>query len=402
MIYNITVPQAGESVTEAYIGTWRKNNGDIVKKGDILVDLESQKATFELESEFTGRLEVVVPEPGATVTVGQVIARIDSAANASQTAPSATAAATSSEVPTSPSVRKLMTEMNIDSTAVSGSGKNGRITKDDILTPAKSSPAAPAQATATILQMPAPQAAAKPATTPVPVDASRGDRVERATRIRQQIAKNLVNAQHTAAILTTFNEVDMTQIMAFRKANKDNFKTKHGVNLGMVGFFALASAQALKEFPLANSYFDGQNIVYHDYVDLSVAVSTEKGLVVPVLKNVDKMDLVTFERSLLEVSTKAKDGKLSIPDMTGGTFTITNGGVFGSMLSTPILNMPQTAILGLHNIQERPVVIDGKVEARPMMYLALSYDHRIIDGKDAVQCLVRIKKLIEDLSWVKV
>ncbi len=405
MLHEIKVPAAGESVTEAYIGTWRKNNGDIVKKGEILVDLESQKATFELEADFSGKLQIIVSESGATVTVGDIIATIDDSASGSATpqTPSAPSGGVdnSHDTLSSPSVRKLMTELNVSADNIQGSGKNGRITKDDVLnrqSPA-SVPAPVASATTSVVT--SPSAPSKATVIQVPVDTTRGDRVVKAPRIRQQIAKNLVQAQHTAAILTTFNEVDMTAIMAYRKANKEKFKAEHGVNLGMVGFFALAASQALQEFPLVNSYFDGQNIVYHDYVDLSVAVSTEKGLVVPVMRHVEKMSLVDFERSLMAISTKARDGKLSIPEMTGGTFTITNGGVFGSMLSTPILNMPQAAILGLHNIVERPVVIDGKIEIRPIMYVALSYDHRIIDGKEAVQTLVKIKKLVEDLSWVK-
>ena len=400
MIHEIKVPAAGESVTEAYIGKWHKVSGDFVKKGDVLVELESQKATFELESEFQGLLNVITSEVGATVAVGDIIATIDDAAQPGATASKSAGAKKEPavEAKTSPSVRRLMTENNVDASTVKASGKDGRILKEDVVSANKPANATPAYSTTA----PAAKPAATAATTSsalLPVDISRGDRVERATRIRQQIAANLVNAQHAAAIRTTFNEVDMTQIMEYRAKNKDRFKAEHGVSLGMVGFFVVAASRALKEFPLVNAYFDGQNIIYHNYVDLSIAVSTDRGLVVPVVRNVDQMNILGFEKSLAELSQKARDGKLSIPEMTGGTFTISNGGVFGSLLSTPILNMPQTAILGLHKIQQRPMVVEGgKIEARPMMYMALSYDHRIIDGKDAVQFLVKIKEGVENIE----
>lgn len=409
MIHEITVPSAGESVTEAYIGEWRKQSGDIVNKGEILVELESQKATFELESEFAGRLEIVQPEEGATVGIGDVIAKIDDSADASasapasngKAAPAAKTAETQQAAPqksggialASPSVRQMITERNLDISQLTGTGPGGQITLQDVENYGKPK-AAPAAA---------PRPAAQPETPqiPIPIDEARGDVVKKAKRLRQQIAKNLVAAQQNAAILTTFNEVDMTSIMNFRKANKEEYKAKHGVSLGMASFFSLAAAKALMEFKEVNAYFDGKQIVYHNYVDLSIAVSTEKGLVVPVIRDVQDMDIVKFEQSMKELATKARENKLSIPDMTGGTFTVSNGGVFGSMLSTPILNAPQTAILGLHNILQRPMVVDGKIEARPMMYVALSYDHRLIDGKDAVQFLVRIKELCESVpEWM--
>lgn len=403
MIHEIRVPSAGESVSEVYIGQWRKNNGDIVQKGEVLVDLESQKASFELESEFSGRLEILYPNAGDTVTVDEVIAKIDDSAKASSEgkAPSqaATPATLSQDVIVSPSVRKLITENNLNPAQIQGTGKDGRITKDDVLNALKQKekPAPAAQAPTT---RPQPSAPEKPQQQTVYIETRPGQRREQASRIRRQIAKNLKNAQNTAAILTTFNEVDMSQILAFRKKHKETFKEKYGVGLGMVGFFALAAVRAAKEFPEVNAYFTGEEIVYNDFVDISIAVSTERGLVVPVMRNVQDMTLVDFEKSLSEISTKAREGKLSIPDMTGGTFTISNGGVFGSMLSTPILNMPQSAILGLHKIEKRPVVVDDEIVIRPMMYLAMSYDHRIIDGKEAVQYLVRIKESIEDLSLI--
>ena len=397
MKHNIIVPSAGESVTEVFIGKWRKQSGDVVKKGDVLVDLESQKATFELESDYAGRLEILFPTTGDKVNIGEVIANIDDAANPSPALQTPSPQASSPQASAgegvkpaaSPSVREILTEKNLNVDTVQGSGKNGRILKEDVL---KNTPA-PVGATLAVAQ-PAPAAVTK-----ITNDA-RGQRREPASRLRQQIAKNLVAAQHTAAILTTFNEIDMTAILEFRKKHKETFQQKYGVGLGMVGFFALAAVRALKTFPLVNANFTGDEIVYNDFIDLSVAVSTERGLVVPVMRDLQAMDLVGFEKALGGLSEKARIGKLSIPDMTGGTFTISNGGVFGSLLSTPILNMPQSAILGLHKTEKRAVVVNDQIVIRPMMYLALSYDHRIIDGKEAVQFLVAIKEAVENLSLI--
>lgn len=400
MIHEIRVPAAGESVTEVFIGKWRKKSGEIIKKGDVLVDLESQKATFELEAEHDGRLEILYPNTGDKVTIGEVIAKVDDSAKSGATSePSAPVKSksetTAKEAAISPSVRKIATESGIDPASLTGTGKDGRVTREDVLSAAKAR-STPARTTAeanTHTKTPA-------AEFKFHAESNRPQRREPASRIRQQIAKNLVAAQHTAAILTTFNEVDMTAVMTFRKKNKDAFQAKHGVAPGMVGFFALAAVRALKAFPLVNANFTGEEIIYNDFVDLSVAVSTERGLVVPVLRDLQNMDLVSFEKALAALSEKARTGKLSIPDMTGGTFTISNGGVFGSLLSTPILNMPQSAILGLHKIEKRAVVVDDQIVIRPMMYLALSYDHRIIDGKEAVQFLVSIKESVENLNLI--
>jgi 2-oxoglutarate dehydrogenase E2 component (dihydrolipoamide succinyltransferase) len=396
MKHDVVVPSAGESVTEIYIGEWRKKTGDLVKKDEILVELETQKATFELRAERSGRIEVLKPEKDEVVKPGDVIAIIDDSAAPSSAkateglSSEAPAAAGAKEVLLSPAARKIAAEKGLDAAALKGTGKAGRVGKEDVF---RASPAP---------SVPAPSAGASTVAAPIKyhVDAERGERREPATRIRRQIAQNLVAAQHTAAILTTFNEADMSQVMAFRKKRKEAFKEKHGVSLGVVGLFALASVRALKEYPLVNSTFTGEEIVTRDFVDISVAVSTERGLVVPVVRDADKMGLVEFEKKLGELSGKAQQGKLSIPEMTGGTFTVSNGGVFGSLLSTPILNMPQSAILGLHKIQDRPVAANGKVEIKPMMYLALSYDHRLIDGRDAVLFLVKIKEGIENLSLI--
>lgn len=403
MIHEIRVPAAGESVTEVFIGKWRKQSGDLVKKGEVLVDLESQKATFELEADYNGRLDILYPNTGDKVNVGEVIAKVDdSAKEAGASAPAGSikskSEATTKNAALSPSVRKIATEAGIDPSNLSGTGKDGRVTREDVLSAAKTRTVPMQTATQPVAQTKAPA-------TPAPefkfhAEPGRPQRRVPASRIRQQIAKNLVAAQHTAAILTTFNEVDMTAIMEFRKKNKDAFQAKHGVAPGMVGFFALAAARALKAFPLVNANFTGDEIIYNDFVDLSVAVSTDRGLVVPVLRDLQNLDLVGFEKALAILSEKARTGKLSIPDMTGGTFTISNGGVFGSLLSTPILNMPQSAILGLHKIEKRAIVVDDKIVVRPMMYLALSYDHRIIDGKEAVQFLVSIKESVENLDLI--
>lgn len=397
MKHDVIVPSAGESVTEVYIGEWRKKTGDLVKKDEILVELETQKATFELRAERSGRIEVLKPERDEVVKPGDVIALIDDSAASegdkksefSSATSERPAAAAKPEPLLSPAARKISVEKHLDAGSLKGTGKDGRITKEDVLRTAPSSPAPSA---------PPPGHVAAPIR--YQVDLERGERREPATRIRRQIAQNLVAAQHTAAILTTFNEADMSQLMAFRKKYKEKLKEKHGVSLGIVGLFALAAVRALKEYPLVNSTFTGEETITRDFVDISVAVSTERGLVVPVMRDVHKMNLIDFEKKLGELSEKAQQGKLSIPEMSGGTFTISNGGVFGSLLSTPILNMPQSAILGLHKTQDRPVAVNGKVEIRPMMYLALSYDHRLIDGRDAVLFLVKIKEGIEDLSLI--
>ncbi len=414
MKHEVIVPSPGESITEVYIGTWLKKSGDLVKKGEVLVDLETQKTTFELYAEHGGRIEILYPEPETVVKPGDVIAAIDDSAlseTAKQPAdsapekpaagkeadskPKAQLAKQQAEPILGPAARKIAAEKNLDLPSIQGSGKDGRILKEDVLEPA-------------IKEKPEPTAPVITPTTPKPseepflykVDSARGEKLEPLTRIRRQIAQNLVAAQRTAAILTTFNEVDMTQVMAFRKKHKEDFGKKFGVKLGIISFFALASIRALKAFPMVNATFTGDGIIKRDFVDLSIAVSTESGLVVPVIRDADKMNVVELEKKMEELAEKAQNKKLSIPEMTGGTFTISNGGVFGSLLSTPILNMPQSGILGLHKILERPIVVAGQIVARPMMYLALSYDHRIIDGREAVSFLVNIKEGIENLSLI--
>ncbi len=404
MKHEVIVPSAGESVNEVFIAGWRKKNGDLVKKDEVLVDLETQKASFELQSEFGGRLEVLFPKADTKVKPGDVIAYVDdgpgaqdgAATSADTVVAKATPSSFAIDQAVSPAARKMASEKNVDLSQVSGSGKGGVILKEDVLKASE----APAKAAST----PAPSPASAPASaSPVlnyQIDESRGERRVPASRIRRQIATNLVAAQHTAAILTTFNEVDMTQILEFRKKYKDKFKEKFGVGLGMVSPFALACVRAMKLFPQVNNLYTGEDIIQRDFVDLSIAVNTDHGLVVPVLRNVDKMNVADFEKKLTELAEKARARKLSIPEMTGGTFTITNGGVFGSLVSTPILNMPQSAILGLHKTQERPVVVEKQIVVRPMMYLALSYDHRIIDGREAVGFLVAVKEGIENLSLI--
>lgn len=395
MKQNVVVPSAGESVNEVYIGLWRKKSGDYVKKDEVLVDIETQKATFELQAEYSGRIEVLKPIQETVVKPGDVIAVIDDSVQmetgdveAKVTAPDAPAKTVeTSPVMLSPAARKLSEEKNSDPSLLKGTGKGGRITKEDVLLNRTQPSASPA-------------AASSPPPVAYQVDTERGEKRQPASRVRRTIAQNLVAAQHTAAILTTFNEVDMTAIMAFRAKHKEEFKKKHGVSLGMVSLFAKACIRALKEYPMVNATFTGDEIMTRDFVDLSVAVSTEGGLVVPVIRDVDKMSLSQIELKVAELSEKAKARKLSIPEMSGGTFTISNGGVFGSLLSTPILNMPQSAILGLHKTQDRPVVINKEVVVRPMMYLALSYDHRIIDGREAVLFLVSVKEGIENLSLI--
>ncbi len=423
MKHEVIVPSAGESINEVFIGTWLKKTGDLVKKDEVLLDLETQKTTFEIQAEHSGRIEVLKPEAETRVRPGDVIAIIDDSvsvengasgsapvkAEAKPAAPTVAAAPAAAATAVAvkpaqepivhPSARKLAAEKGVDTAAIAGSGKDGRVLKEDV----QQASSAPAKVTPIRPVTPAPSVPAGDSRSHLPVfsyhlDESRGERREPASRIRRTIAQNLVAAQHTAAILTTFNEADMSQVLAFRKKHKDAFKAKHGVGLGMVSIFAAACVRALKEYKLVNSTFTGEDIIYRDFVDLGVAVSTENGLVVPVIRDADKIGVVGFEKKLDELSKKAKEKKLSIAEMTGGTFTISNGGVFGSLLSTPILNMPQSGILGLHKIQERPVALDGQVVIRPMMYLALSYDHRIIDGREAVSFLVKVKEGIEKLD----
>ncbi|MEW9855875.1 2-oxoglutarate dehydrogenase complex dihydrolipoyllysine-residue succinyltransferase [Novosphingobium sp. M1R2S20] len=405
MSSEVKVPTLGESVSEATIGQWLKQPGEAVAADEPIASLETDKVAIDVMAPQAGVMGEHIAKEGETVTVGALIATIEDGAGAAPAAkkadPSATAgqqapasgssapAPSASEEPAagasvlSPAVRRAVLEYGIDPSKVKGTGKDGRITKDDVLAAAqaKTAQAEPAGSA----QAPAPAAAAE----------RREERV-RMTRLRQTVAKRLKSAQDTAALLTTFNDVDMTAVIAARNSYKDAFEKKHGIRLGFMSFFAKASVLALKDIPAANAYIEGDEIVYHDYVDISVAVSAPQGLVVPVVKDCDKLSFAGIEKSIAEFGKKAKDGTLTMEDMKGGTFTISNGGVFGSLMSTPIINPPQSAVLGLHRIEDRPVVRDGQVVVRPMMYIALSYDHRLIDGREAVTALKIIKEAIED------
>jgi len=400
MATEIRVPTLGESVSEATIGKWFKKPGEAVKADEPLVELETDKVTLEVNAPAAGVLGEIVAKEGDTVGVSALLGTIaEGGAAAAAPAPKAeakpAAAAPATEAPkavatkaadSGPAVSRLAAESGVDPSKVAASGKDGRVTKGDMLAAiATGGAAVPAAA-------PAPIAVRAPS---APDDGAREERVKM-TKLRQTIARRLKEAQSNAAMLTTFNEVDMSGVMALRNQYKDVFEKKHGVKLGFMGFFVKACVQALKEIPAVNAEIDGTDIIYKNYYHIGVAVGTEKGLVVPVVRDADELSIAGVEKKIGEFGRKARDGKLSIEEMQGGTFTISNGGVYGSLMSTPILNAPQSAILGMHKIQERPVVIGGKIEIRPMMYLAVSYDHRIIDGKEAVTFLVRIKEGLED------
>jgi 2-oxoglutarate dehydrogenase E2 component (dihydrolipoamide succinyltransferase) len=394
---DIRVPTLGESVTEATVGKWFKQPGDAVAVDEPLVELETDKVTLEVPAPAAGVLSEVAVKNGDTVAVGALLGQIKEGAGAAPRAPASAAkpAETSKQIPASPqrstemppppSVRKLAAESGINPTKVSGTGLHGQVTKGDMLSAIERAAAQP-----TPVQMRAPSPAD---------DAAREERVHM-TRLRQTIARRLKDAQNTAAMLTTFNEVDMTAVMHLRNQYKDLFEKKHGVKLGFMGFFVRACIQALKEIPAVNAEIDGTDIVYKNYYHIGIAVGTDKGLVVPVVRDAQIMSLAEIEKTIADFGRRARDGSLKIEEMQGGTFTITNGGVYGSLMSTPILNAPQSGILGMHKIQERPVIIAGKIEARPMMYLALSYDHRIVDGREAVTFLVRVKEGLEDPARV--
>ena len=399
-LVDIVVPSAGESVTEAEVGEWFKAEGDAVALDDPLVELETDKASQELAALAVGTLAEIVKKTGETVEVGDILGRIRP--NGGTAKPLVAGpedvhvrdAVPATEMPPSPAAAKLMAEKGVAADQVSGTGKRGQVLKGDVL-------AALEKVAGEAAPMPAAPIAA-PAATPVmarapaaPADEAREERV-RMTRLRQTIARRLKDAQNVAAMLTTFNEVDMSAVMALRSEYKALFETKHGVKLGFMGFFTKTVCHALKEIPDVNAEIDGTDIVYKNYCHIGVAVGTEKGLVVPVVRDADAMSIAEVELAIAALGRKARDGDLSLEEMQGGTFTISNGGVYGSLMSTPILNAPQSGILGMHKIQERPVVVDGEVAVRPMMYLALSYDHRIVDGKDAVTFLVRIKEILED------
>lgn len=402
----IVVPTLGESVSEATVAQWLKKEGEAVKADEPIVELETDKVTLEVNAPRDGFIAKITVAEGETVEVGAILGELSEGAVANDTpkkseaapaaaalaaapkeAPKAAVAASESanDAALSPAVRKLLADNNVDAAAVKGTGKDGRITKEDVQGYIAAKSSAPTPATSPVTQAPAPVSAG-----------AREERV-RMTKLRQVIAKRLKEAQNTAAMLTTFNEVDMQPVMDLRARYQDQFVKKHGIKLGFMSFFVKAAIAALKEYPAVNAEIQGDEIVYKNYYDIGVAVSTPQGLIVPVIRNADQMSMAEIEAKIVELGARARDGKLSMDEMTGGTFTITNGGTFGSMLSTPILNTPQSGILGMHNIVQRPVVMkDGSIQARPIMYLALSYDHRIIDGREAVSTLVRIKEALED------
>jgi 2-oxoglutarate dehydrogenase E2 component (dihydrolipoamide succinyltransferase) len=420
----IRVPTLGESVTEATIGKWFKQPGDPVAVDEPLVELETDKVTIEVPAPAAGVLADIAAKDGQTVAVGALLGQIKEGAKEGTSAPAAKPAAAptgrpdqktttpidaaeeepklrvppkadaaptskgAGDLPLAPSVRKLAAESGVDAATVPGSGKDGRITKGDMMAAIERAAAAP-----TPIAQPA--AAIQVRASSLPDDASREERVKM-TRLRQTIARRLKEAQNTAAMLTTFNEVDMSAVMHLRSQYKDLFEKKHGTKLGFMGFFVKACVQALKEIPAVNAEIDGTDLIYKNYYHIGIAVGTERGLVVPVVRDCDAKSLAQIEKEIADFGRRARDGALKIEEMQGGTFTITNGGVYGSLMSTPILNAPQSGILGMHKIQERPMVIAGKIEARPMMYLALSYDHRVVDGREAVTFLVRVKEVLED------
>lgn len=399
MATDVTVPTLGESITEATLGQWLKQPGDPVKADEPIASLETDKVAVEVPSPVAGTMGEHVVAEGDTVAVGAVIARVEAGAAAPAAAPSQTPVnpagpgetpavraeeaapqAEGANLTLSPAVRRIVLEKQLDPSKIKGTGKDGRLTKDDVLAAAEAAKGAP-------------QAASVPAAAP------KGERREervRMTRLRKTVATRLKEAQNTAALLTTFNDVDMTAVMDARARYKDLFEKKHGIRLGFMGFFVKAACLAARDVPAVNAYIEGDEIVYHDYVDVSVAVSAPNGLVVPVIRDADQMSFAEVEKTIADFGKRAKAGTLTMEDMKGGTFTISNGGVFGSLLSTPIINPPQSAVLGMHRIEQRPVVIDGQIVARPMMYLALSYDHRLVDGREAVTFLVRMKEAIED------
>ncbi|QXU40640.1 2-oxoglutarate dehydrogenase complex dihydrolipoyllysine-residue succinyltransferase [Pedobacter sp. D749] len=405
MSLEIKVPPVGESITEVVLSRWIKNDGDVVEMDEVIAELESDKATFELTAEQAGTLKTIAAE-GDTLAIGAVVCKIEDGGAAASPKSEVESPKSDAQAPVavaesprtqdsglvtkdsyatgtpSPAAGKILAEKGIDAGAVKGTGVDGRITKDDaVKAEAGKKPEAPKAS--------APVVAAAPA-------GSRGERREKMSPLRRTVAKRLVAVKNETAMLTTFNEVNMKPIMDLRGKYKDQFKEKFGVGLGFMSFFTKAVTEALKDFPAVNGRIEGEELVYNDFADISIAVSAPKGLVVPVIRNAESMTLAQIEKSVLELALKARDSKLTIEEMTGGTFTITNGGVFGSMMSTPIINAPQSAILGMHNIVERPVAEKGEVVIRPMMYVALSYDHRIIDGRESVGFLVRVKQLLED------
>ena len=410
MATEIRVPTLGESITEATVGKWFKKAGDFVSADEPLVELETDKVTLEVNAPSAGVLSEIAADTGQTVAIGALLGQL-SAGAATPAAPPAPAtpakpapavatatqpppAAARTAMPPAPAAARIAAEDKIDLASIAGSGKRGQVLKGDVLAAMAnaSAPVAPAP-----LQAPAaaPIPAAPAARPTTPDESGREERV-RMTKLRQTIARRLKDAQNTAAMLTTFNEVDMSEVMALRARYKDAFEKKHSAKLGFMGFFVKACVQALKEIPAVNAEIDGADLVYKNYYHTGIAVGTDKGLIVPVVRDADKLSIAEIEKAIAALGKRARDGQLTLEELQGGTFTITNGGIYGSLMSTPILNAPQSGILGMHKIQERPVAVGGKVEIRPMMYLALSYDHRIVDGKEAVTFLVRVKEALED------
>jgi 2-oxoglutarate dehydrogenase E2 component (dihydrolipoamide succinyltransferase) len=405
MSIEIRVPPLPESITDATLVAWHKQPGDAISRDENLADLETDKVVLEVPAPANGTMRELKVQSGATVTSGQVLAVIEEGtASATSSAPAAAAGPSSAPAGSgnggavreanklSPSVRRLVEENHLDPGAIPGSGRDGRLTKSDVVGYLDKRVGAPAPAAAP---------AAKPAVTvrPPAVPVSRGARTEQRvamTRLRQRIAQRLVEAQSTQALLTSFNEVDLGAVQELRARHKERFEKEHGVKLGFMSFFVKACIEALRKFPIINASVDGTDIVYHEYYDIGVAVSTERGLMVPIVRDADAKSFAQIEKEVAAYATRAREGSIAIEDLTGGTFTITNGGVFGSLMSTPIVNAPQSAILGMHKIQERPMVVGGQIVIRPMMYLAVTYDHRIIDGREAVQFLVAVKESLED------
>jgi 2-oxoglutarate dehydrogenase E2 component (dihydrolipoamide succinyltransferase) len=393
MAIEIKVPTVGESISEVTLVKWHKQDGDYAERDEVIAELESEKATFELNAEQAGVIKTIAKE-GDTLSIGDVVCSIDTdaakpekqagaeeptvakeekAAEVKTETPKTEAPKPETEVKATPVAAAIIADKQVDVKSVTASGSNGRIMKQDVL-----------------------EALNNPGRKPGTVLFERNEREQKMSNLRKTISRRLVEAKNTTAMLTTFNEVDMSAIMNIRKQYKDKFKELHGVNLGFMSFFTKACTYALMELPSVNAYIDGENIIYHDFCDISIAVSAPKGLVVPVIRNAESLSMAGIEAAVVELATKAKNNKLTIEEMTGGTFTITNGGIFGSMMSTPIINIPQSAILGMHNIVERPMAVNGQVVIKPMMYVALSYDHRVIDGRESVGFLVRVKELLEN------
>ena len=406
MEVEVKVPQLSESVSEATLVAWRRKPGEAVKRDENLIDIETDKVVLELPAPADGVLARIVKNDGESVTSGDLIAVIDTEAKPTVSAKpaekpaaapaAATLAAGAAAKAASPSAAKIAAEKGVDTAAVPGTGRDGRVTKADVL----SAPAAPASTGTTVSPAAPPAAPARPSARPAPaIQIPSGPRTEQRvpmSRLRQRVAERLVQSQSTAAILTTFNEVNMAPVMELRARYRDRFEKEHGVKLGFMSFFVKAVVHALRKYPIVNASVDGSDIVYHGYYDIGIAVGSERGLVVPILRNADLMSIAEIELQIADFGRRAKDGKITIEELTGGTFSISNGGVFGSMLSTPIINPPQSAILGIHATKERPVVENGQIVIRPMNYLALSYDHRIIDGREAVLSLVAMKEALED------